>query len=92
MSTLYAYINQEQFKIWSNTAEQPCIEQFLREIGTNQLKFSKEGPGQPFVPIKPGGCVRFRGVQTIDLPTTIQIVKPPTQSFFGRMKRYFSFE
>lgn len=92
MSTIYAYINQEQFKIWSNTAEQPCIEQFLREIGTNQLKFSKTGLDHPFVPIKPGGCVRFRGgVQPLHL-STVQIVKPPKQSFFGRIKRYFSYE
>jgi hypothetical protein len=91
MSTLYAYINQEQFKTWSFKAEQPCVEQFLREVGTNQIKFSKEGLSQPFVPIKPGGCVRFRGVQTLDIPS-IQIVKHPKESFFGRMKRYFSFE
>ena len=91
MSTLYAYINQEQFKTWSFKAEQPCVEQFLREVGTNQIKFSKEGLSQPFVPIKPGGCVRFRVAPTIDVPS-IQIVKSPKQSFFGRMKRYFSFE
>ena len=41
MNTLYAFINQEQYKIWSATVDQPCVEQFLREIGTTKIPISR---------------------------------------------------
>jgi hypothetical protein len=93
MSTLYAFINPEQFKRWSVTAEQPCVEQFLREVGTTEIKFSREGVSQPFVPIKPGGCVRLRVTYPVnDSNAVVKIVSKPKETMFMRMKRYFSFE
>ena len=93
MNILYAFINPEQFKSWSATAEQPCVEQFLREVGTTQIKFSREGVIQPFVPIKPGGCVRLRAAYpTNGSNALVQIVSKPKESMFMRMKRYFSYE
>lgn len=93
MNTLYAFINQEQYKIWSTTAEQPCVEQFLREIGTTKIQVSREGLSQPFVPIKPGGCVRLRTVYPVTPSAKdVKIVKKPNETILMRIKKYFSYE
>lgn len=91
MSTLYALINQEQYKLWSATTEQPCVEQFLRQVGTMKIQYSKDRLDPSYVPVKPGGCVRL--VESYPQPSsqTIQIVKKPEPTVGQRFRRWFGF-
>ena len=91
MSTLYAFINQDHYKNWSNSSEEPCVEQFLRQVGTVKIQFSKDRLDQSYVPVKPGGCVRLVSSYPQPPSQTVQIVKKPAEPITQRFRRWFGF-
>ena len=100
MGTLYAFINQAQYDIWAKDTSicEPCVERFFREVGTTRIKYSKERLVTPFVPIKPGGCIRIIQkypalAKTEEVVATTVNLSPHAQTkphgFLCRLRKFF---